>query len=147
MHSHSLEFVMRAAFPPNETERLATLHALNILDTAPEAAFDALVQLASYICETPCAVLTLIDKDRQWFKTKIGFDHQQTHRDISFCAHSILQPNQLTYVSDATQDPRFADNPDVTKPEGIRMYAGAPLTLSTGVVLGTLCVVDNKPEN
>jgi PAS domain S-box-containing protein len=135
---------MRAAFPSNETERLATLYALNILDTAPEAAFDALVQLASYLCETPCAVLTLIDKDRQWFKTKIGFDHQQTPRDISFCAHSILQPNQLTYVSDATQDPRFADNPDVTKPEGIRMYAGAPLTLSNGVVLGTLCVVDTK---
>lgn len=135
---------MRAALPPNETERLATLHALNILDTAPEAAFDALVQLASYICQTPCAVLTLIDKDRQWFKTKIGFDHHQTHRDISFCAHSILQPNALTYVPDATQDPRFADNPDVTKPDGIRMYAGAPLTLSNGVVLGTLCVVDSK---
>lgn len=135
---------MRAALPPNEAERLATLHALNILDTAPEAAFDALVQLASYICQTPCAVLTLVDKDRQWFKTKIGFDHHQTHRDISFCAHSILQPNELTYVSDATQDPRFADNPDVTKPDGIRMYAGAPLTLSNGVVLGTLCVVDSK---
>ncbi len=135
---------MRAAFPPNETERLATLHSLNILDTAPEAAFDALVQLASHICQTPCAVLTLVDKDRQWFKTKIGFDHHQTPRDISFCAHSILEPNELTYVTDASQDPRFADNPDVIKPEGIRLYAGAPLTLSNGAVLGTLCVVDSK---
>jgi PAS domain S-box-containing protein len=135
---------MRAVFPPNEAERLATLYALNILDTAPEAAFDALVQLASHICQTPCAVLTLVDKDRQWFKTKIGFDHHQTSRDISFCAHSILEPNELTYVTDASKDPRFADNPDVTKPDGIRLYAGAPLTLSNGAVLGTLCVVDSK---
>lgn len=135
---------MRAAFPPNETERLATLYSLNILDTAPEEAFDALVQLASQICQTPCAVLTLVDKDRQWFKAKIGFDHHQTHRDISFCAHSILEPNELTYVPDAGKDRRFADNPDVIKPEGIGLYAGAPLTLSNGVVLGTLCVVDSK---
>ena len=135
---------MRAAFPPNETERLATLHSLNILDTTPEAAFDALVQLASSICQTPCAVLTLVDKDRQWFKAKVGVDHQQTHRDISFCAHSLLQPHELTYVTDASKDPRFADNPDVIKADGIRMYAGAPLTLSNGVVLGTLCVVDSK---
>lgn len=135
---------MRAAFPSNETERLATLYSLNILDTPPEAAFDALVQLASHICQTPCAVLTLIDRDRQWFKTKIGFDHQETPREISFCSHSILEPNELTYVSDATQDPRFADNPDVVKEEGIRLYAGAPLTLSNGAVLGTLCVVDSK---
>jgi PAS domain S-box-containing protein len=134
---------MRANLPSNEAARLATLHSLNILDTAPEAAFDALVQLASYICQTPCAVLTLVDKDRQWFKTKIGFDQQQTHRDISFCAHSILHPDQLTYVPDATLDPRFADNPDVTKTDGIRLYAGAPLTLSNGVTLGTLCVVDS----
>jgi PAS domain S-box-containing protein len=135
---------MRAALPHNEDQRLATLHSLNILDSAPEAAFDALVQLASHICQTPCAVLTLVDKDRQWFKTKIGFDHHQTHRDISFCAHSILMQDQLTYVPDATQDPRFADNPDVIKPDGIRLYAGAPLTLSNGTVLGTLCVVDSK---
>lgn len=135
---------MQAVFPPNEAERLATLYALNILDSAPEAAFDALVLLASQICQTPCAVLTLVDKDRQWFKSKIGFDHHQTHRDISFCAHSILEPNELTYVPDASKDPRFADNPDVTKPDGIRLYAGAPLTLSNGAVLGTLCVVDSK---
>ncbi|MDR7120669.1 PAS domain S-box protein [Rheinheimera soli] len=135
---------MRAAFPPNETQRLTTLHSLNILDTAPEAAFDALVQLASHICQTPYAVLTLVDKDRQWFKAKIGFDHHQTSRDISFCAHSILEPNSLTYVSDASADPRFADNPDVLKTEGIRLYAATPLTLSDGAVLGTLCVVDTK---
>lgn len=135
---------MRAVFPPNEAERLATLYSLNILDTAPEAAFDALAQLASHICQTPCAVLTLVDKDRQWFKTKIGFEHHQTSRDISFCAHSILQPDQLTYVTDASQDPRFCDNPDVTKANGIRLYAGAPLKLSNGVVLGTLCVVDTQ---
>lgn len=133
---------MRANLPSNEAERLATLHALNILDTAPEAAFDALVHLASQLCQTPYAVLTLVDKDRQWFKAKLGFDHQQTHRDISFCAHSLLTPHQLTYVSDASKDFRFADNPDVTKPDGIRLYAGAPLTLSNGAVLGTLCVVD-----
>ncbi|WP_233081084.1 PAS domain S-box protein [Rheinheimera soli] len=135
---------MRAAFPSNEAQRLATLHSLNILDTAPEAAFDALVQLASHICQTPYAVMTLVDKDRQWFKAKIGFDHHQTSRDISFCAHSILEPNALTYVSDASEDPRFSDNPDVIKPQGIRLYAGTPLTLSNGVVLGTLCVVDTK---
>ena len=104
---------MRAAFPPNETERLATLHSLNILDTAPEAAFDALVQLASHICQTPCAVLTLVDKDRQWFKTKIGFDHHQTPRDISFCAHSILEPNELTYVTGPRQPPRFSHQPSL----------------------------------
>lgn len=135
---------MRANLPSNEAERLASLYALNVLDTAPEAAFDALVQLASQLCQTPYAVLTLVDKDRQWFKARLGFDHQQTHRDISFCAHSILAPDQLTYVPDTSQDPRFADNPDVTKAQGIRFYAGAPLTLSNGAVLGTLCVADSK---
>ncbi|WP_186435184.1 PAS domain S-box protein [Rheinheimera sediminis] len=135
---------MRAAFPSNESQRLTTLYSLNILDTAPEPAFDALVQLASLICQTSCAVLTLVDQDRQWFKSKVGIDHSQTHRDLSFCAHSILAPHELTYVPDATKDPRFTDNPDVTKAEGIRFYAGAPLTLSNGAVLGTLCVLDTK---
>ncbi|NRQ41216.1 PAS domain-containing protein [Rheinheimera sp. YQF-2] len=133
---------MKAALPDNEQQRLHNLYQLEILDTAQEDAFDALTQLAAMICGVPISVISLIDKDRQWFKSRQGIDDVQTSRDIAFCAHTILQPEQILQVPDATKDYRFADNPQVLAPGGIRFYAGVPLVLDKGLALGTLCVVD-----
>ena len=105
---------MKAPLPPNEPERLAALRRYGVLDTAPEAAFDELTQLAAYICEAPIALITLIDEDRQWFKSKIGLNAAETARDVAFCAHALHQAD-LCIVPDATQDSRFADNPFVTR--------------------------------
>jgi len=133
---------MKAALPHNEQQRLDSLYQLNILDTAQEDAFDALTKLAGMICGVPISVISLVDKDRQWFKSKQGMDEVQTSRDVSFCAHAILQPEQILQVADASKDQRFADNPGVLAPGGIRFYAGVPLVLDKGLALGTLCVVD-----
>lgn len=138
---------MKPATPENETRRLESLYQLNILDTAAEDAFDALTQLATMICGVPISVISLIDIDRQWFKSKQGISDDQTARDVSFCAHAILQPNKILHVADATLDPRFADNPQVMAENGIRFYAGVPLTLDEGLALGTLCVVDTVSKN
>jgi len=130
----------------NEAERLARLQLLEVLDSGPEPIFDALTRTASQICDTPVALLSLIDTDRQWFKSNIGLPGvEQTPRDIAFCAHAIAQ-NELLEIPDATQDPRFIDNPLVTSQPNIRFYAGAPVTLSGGQNIGTLCVVDQKPK-
>jgi diguanylate cyclase (GGDEF)-like protein len=133
--------------PANEEARLAALRSFEILDTAPEQGFDDLVVIAAGICAVPMASESLIDRDRQWFKARLGLDDEQTIRDTSFCAHAILTPQAITVVNDATQDARFSDNPLVMEEPGIRFYAGAPLVSQEGFALGTLCVIDKQPRH
>lgn len=132
--------------PADESERLAELTELNILDTEAEEAFDSLTRLAAFICGTPIALVSLIDAKRQWFKSRVGLEATETPRDISFCAHAILKPDQPLIVPDASQDARFRDNPLVTDEPNIRFYAGMPLKMSVGSAIGTLCVIDRVPR-
>lgn len=134
-----------APIPHNEIERLMSLRVLNILDTPPEDRFDRITRLASQFFEVPIAYVSLIDKDRQWFKSKQGFDLCETPRDISFCSHTILKEEALI-VPDATQDDRFKGNPVVTGPPNLRFYAGQPLSGPGGYKIGSLCVLDLKPR-
>lgn len=134
-----------APLPPDESGRLAALEEASILDTMPEKAFDDIVAIASLVCGAPMAVIGLIDRDRQWYKAKVGVDSDQVARDLSFCVHTILQDDVLE-VNDARKDPRFRDNPFVVTDPGIRFYAGAPLRTPEGHALGTLCVYANEPQ-
>ncbi|MEO5702878.1 MAG: EAL domain-containing protein [Gammaproteobacteria bacterium] len=134
-----------AALPENETARLATLRHHGVLDTAPDTTLDTLTRAAARLCGTPIALITLVDANRQWFKSKVGLDVSETTRDISFCAHAILQ-HDVFIVPDALADVRFAENPLVLFEPKIRFYAGAPLITSEGYVLGTLCVIDQQPR-
>lgn len=136
---------MRASLPANEEARLARLYEYQILDTLPEQSYDDITYLASRICSTPISLITLVDRDRQWFKSRVGLGLAETPREVSFCAHAILQ-NGLMIVPDTQQDPRFADNPLVTGDPHLRFYAGAPLLTSSGEALGTLCVMDHQPR-
>jgi diguanylate cyclase (GGDEF)-like protein len=131
--------------PVGETRRLAALRSLTILDTAPEERFDRLTRLASRLFEVPIALVSLVDENRQWFKSKVGLDVCETPRDISFCGHAILY-DEILHVSDTHLDARFQDNPLVTKDPHIRFYAGCPLRTQEGDRLGTLCLIDRVPR-
>ncbi len=138
---------MKAPLPHNEAERLKALHDYRLLDTEPEKDYDDLVRLAARTCGSPTAIVSLIDSERQWIKSAIGTPLRQTHRDVAFCAHTILEPDRMLEVSDARDDARFADNPLVTGAEGnIRFYAGVPLRAVTGEALGSVCVIDRTPR-
>ncbi|KTF36782.1 GGDEF domain-containing protein [Xanthomonas vesicatoria] len=132
--------------PANEDERLAALHAHQLLDTAAEPQYDALVSDAAALCRTPMALISLVDTQRQWFKARIGMQPGETPRTLSFCAHAILAPDQLMEVTDTRLDARFVNNALVTGEPQIRFYAGAPLLTSDGIALGTLCVLDRTPR-
>jgi GAF domain-containing protein len=126
---------------------LAVLREYGVLDSLPEADFDDIVFLASYICGAPIALVSLVDEARQWFKARIGTDVKETPRDVAFCAHAILEPDEIFVVPDAHEDARFATNPLVRDEPHVRFYAGAPLVSPEGMPLGTLCVFNQVPGN
>jgi len=136
---------MKAPIPENEAERLAALREYRILDTAAEQAYDDITALAAYLCEVPIAMISLVDESRQWFKSKVGLNDQETPRDVAFCAHAILRSEPMI-VRDALKDPRFADSALVTRDPHIRFYAGFPLSSPEGFALGMLCAIDRRPR-
>jgi len=136
---------MAARLPENERGRLDALRQTGLLDSLAEEEFDSLARLAAVVCETPIASVTLVDRQRQWFKAMVGLDASETPRDDAFCAHTILSQDILV-VADARKDPRFADNPLVTGDPLIRFYAGVPLDDAQGYRLGALCVIDREPR-
>ena len=132
-----------APLPENEQERLLELKKYDILDTESDVVFDNMVQLASYICKTPIAAISLVDEDRQWFKAIFGLNEKEISRDVAFCAHTILEEDFLI-IENALNDERFFDNPLVTGDPHIRFYAGVSLVTPNGIHLGTLCVIDTE---
>lgn len=145
--SHKNNSMIQAKLPENEDGRLKALKSYQILDTLSEKELDDLTALASQICETPISLITLIDEKRQWFKSRHGMSTTETPREYAFCAHAILNPNEILEVEDSRQDERFFDNPLVADGNPpVVFYAGVPLVNGEGYSLGTLCVVDNKPK-
>ncbi|MFN6528164.1 sensor domain-containing diguanylate cyclase [Nostoc sp. ChiSLP03a] len=133
--------------PDNEAQRLKALADYNILDTLPEQAFDDLTAIAAYICKTPIALISLVDSDRQWFKSKLGIECSEIPRHGSFCSYTILQPEEILVVPNALKDDRFNNNPLVKGNRKIRFYAGVPLITPDGLPIGTLCVMDTIPHH
>lgn len=137
--------MIAAPTPDNEAERLAALYALLILDTPREERFDRIVEFASSEFDVPIALISLVDSERQWFKSNLGLPVCETGRDVSFCGHAIMR-GDIMVIADAAADVRFADNPMVTGSPHIRFYAGAPLITPQGHALGTLCIIDTRPR-
>jgi GAF domain-containing protein len=138
-------YMQQPAKPDNEEERLATLHGLEILDTARDDRFDRYTRISARIFDMPIAIISLVDRDRQWFKSIEGLDAEETPRKFSFCGHAILG-NEVFEVRNARRDQRFRDNPLVIDQPHIRFYAGAPLKAPDGHKLGTLCIIDKVPR-
>jgi diguanylate cyclase (GGDEF)-like protein/PAS domain S-box-containing protein len=136
---------MKAPIPPYEKERLEALHRLEILDTAPEVSLDRITRLVARVLDVPIALVSLVDDDRQWFKSRTGLEATETPREMAFCAHAILQTSALV-VPDAAEDERFRDNQLVTGAPHIRFYAGVPIRTSKGFAVGTLCAIDERPR-
>lgn len=136
---------MKAPTPKNEKSRLLELKKYDIMDTLPEQSYDDITKLAAYICDTPIALISLVDNHRQWFKSRVGLNAEETDKDAAFCAHAIIEPENVLIIPNALEDDRFADNPLVLGDPHIRFYAGAPL-ISEGFGLGTLCVIDQAPR-
>ncbi|WP_028375796.1 GAF domain-containing sensor histidine kinase [Leeuwenhoekiella sp. MAR_2009_132] len=133
-------------FPKNEQSRILQLEQLQLLESASDPNFDIITRLASVICDVPVALISLVSEDKQWFKSKIGWDLCESDREISFCAHAILKPKTITIVPDSRLDDRFKDNPLISADFPVIFYAGVPLLTPTGEALGTLCVIDKKPK-
>ncbi|KVV15189.1 ATP-binding protein [Flavobacterium sp. TAB 87] len=138
--------MIKAALHKNEEERMKSLESYAILDTLSETEFDNLTFLAAQICDTPISLVTFIDNDRQWFKSRIGLNVFQTPRDYAFCTHAINKPNDVFIVPDSREDERFFDNPVVIGEPNVVFYAGVPLVTEKGLPLGTLCVIDQIPR-
>lgn len=139
---------MKAApLPHNETERLKALEELELMDTLPEKVYDEITALASEICGTPASFLTLIDERRQWFKSKYGSDANETPREQAFCAHAILNPDDVFIVQDARYDERFFDNPLTSSEPPVVFYAGVPVKDANNNAVGALCVIDSRPRD
>lgn len=136
---------MKAKPTKREAERLEALRQYKILDTPSESAYNDIANLAAFICDVPIALISFVDSERQWFKSRVGLNVPETPRDISFCAHTILNKSMMV-VKDALRDERFVNNPLVTCDPGIRFYAGVPLITPEGYSIGTLCIIDRQPR-
>ena len=138
--------MIKPKMPANEQQRISALNEYLLLDTLPEKDFDDITKLASQICNTPISLISLVDKNRQWFKSHHGLSAPEMSREYSFCAHAINNPEEIFIVPDSTEDERFADNPLVTGDPHVIFYAGVPLTTDAGYALGSICIIDNKPR-
>jgi len=138
--------MIKASLPENEIQRIVALKSYNILDSLPELNFEAITFIASQICSVPIALISFVDEERQWFKSHLGLEASETHRDYAFCAHAILNKDNDFEVVDTSLDTRFFDNPLVTDGPKIKFYTGVPLVNNEGYALGTLCVIDTKPK-